>query len=79
MHSHDADALIVGHMLLARRLALRFGRTLPRFVDGDALESDAMLGLIQAARTFDPDRGVAFTAYARVRIRGAMLERRIRV
>ncbi len=74
MHSHDADALIVEHMRLARRLAFRFGRTLPRFVDGDALESDAMLGLIQAARTFDPNRGVAFTTYATVRIRGAMLD-----
>jgi len=61
-------------MTLARKLAFRLARTLPRFVDADALESDAMLGLVQAARTFDPDRGASFATYACVRIRGAMLD-----
>lgn len=61
-------------MTLARKLAFCLARTLPRFVDADALESDAMLGLVQAARTFDPDRGVSFATYANRRIRGAMLD-----
>ena len=61
-------------MTLARKLALRLARTLPRLVDADALESDAMLALVQAARTFAPDRGASFATYACVRIRGAMLD-----
>jgi RNA polymerase sigma factor for flagellar operon FliA len=32
------------------------------------------LALVQAARSFDPDRGVPFTNYAAVRIRGAILD-----
>jgi RNA polymerase sigma factor (sigma-70 family) len=74
MHTHSPDALIAQHMTLARQLAFRLARLLPRFVDADALESDAMLGLIQAARTFDPERGVSFATYASRRIRGAMID-----
>jgi RNA polymerase sigma factor for flagellar operon FliA len=47
---------------------------IPRFVDRDDLMSAGMLGLTQAARSFDPERGVSFQAFARVRIRGAILD-----
>ncbi len=47
---------------------------IPRFVDRDDLTSAGLLGLTQAARTFDPSRGVSLQAYARVRIRGAILD-----
>ena len=33
-----------------------------------------MLGLLQAARSFDPTRGVDFAGFAKVRIRGALLD-----
>jgi RNA polymerase sigma factor for flagellar operon FliA len=46
----------------------------PRFVDRDDLHAAGLLGLAQAARAFDPDRGVPFTTYARLRIRGAVLD-----
>ena len=46
----------------------------PRFVDRDDLLSAGMLGLAQAAQSFDPDRGVGFKTYARARIRGAVLD-----
>jgi RNA polymerase sigma factor for flagellar operon FliA len=47
---------------------------LPRFVDRDDLVAAGMLGLTQAARSFDASRGVTFQVYARVRIRGAILD-----
>jgi RNA polymerase sigma factor for flagellar operon FliA len=47
---------------------------IPRFVDRDDLHAAGLLGLAQAARSFDPDRGVSFSTYARVRIRGAVLD-----
>jgi RNA polymerase sigma factor (sigma-70 family) len=43
-------------------------------VDVEELESDAYLGLLKAARTFDPHRGVLFRTYAAKRIFGAMLD-----
>lgn len=63
------EALPVVHQVLAGLLP-----RLPRSVDRDDLTSAAMLGLVQAARSFDPRRNVAFTAYARSRVRGAVLD-----
>jgi RNA polymerase sigma factor (sigma-70 family) len=68
------DRLVQQHMGFARGLAKRLGQSLPPHVDADALESDALLGLLMAARSFDPERGVAFTTYAAKRIHGAMLD-----
>jgi RNA polymerase sigma factor for flagellar operon FliA len=47
---------------------------LPRFVERDDLVAAGMLGLTQAAQSFDAGRGVTFQVYARVRIRGAVLD-----
>jgi RNA polymerase sigma factor (sigma-70 family) len=70
----QTDRLVEDHMGFARSLARRMTAMLAMPVDRDALESDAMLGLLMAARCFDPDRGVAFSTYAAKRIRGAMLD-----
>lgn len=47
---------------------------LPAHLDRDDLVSAGLLGLAQAARSWDPGRGVTFERYARVRIRGALLD-----
>src|SRR6516165_7146724 len=49
-------------------------RTVPRYVHRDDLVSAGMLGLVLAARSFDPSRGVPFRKYASLRIRGAVLD-----
>lgn len=46
----------------------------PRHITHDDLLGAGMLGLAQAARSWDPDRGVTFERYARTRIRGALLD-----
>jgi RNA polymerase sigma factor (sigma-70 family) len=38
----------------------------------DDFESAALFGLVEAAQSFDPDRGVKFATFARYRIRGAL-------
>jgi RNA polymerase sigma factor for flagellar operon FliA len=56
--------------LVARQLARRVART----VTLDDLKSFGREGLLQAARTFDPTRGVPFRRWANVRIKGAMID-----
>jgi RNA polymerase sigma factor for flagellar operon FliA len=46
----------------------------PRHVQRDDLVSAGMLGLTQAARSWDPTRGVTFERFARTRIEGALLD-----
>ena len=54
----------------ARRLARRSGAP----VEVDELVACGSEGLVEAARSFDPARGVPFGAYARARVWGAMLD-----
>jgi RNA polymerase sigma factor for flagellar operon FliA len=49
-------------------------RRLPAHVQREDLASAGALALVQAARSFDPDRGVPFTNYAAMRIRGAIID-----
>ncbi|WP_437192247.1 sigma-70 family RNA polymerase sigma factor [Planctomicrobium sp. SH527] len=68
------DHLIEDHLHFVRHVLGRIVSGLPGFVDKDNLESAGVLGLVEAAASFDPDRGVAFTSFAYHRIRGAILD-----
>ena len=54
--------------------ALRYSHRLPPELDVDDLISAGMGGLLDAARRFDPTRGIKFKTLAEHRIRGAMLD-----
>ena len=62
---------IVGHLPLVKHIVGKQMRYLRRAVDFDDLISAGMVGLVKAARSFDPARNVTFKTYAYVRIRGA--------
>ncbi len=47
---------------------------IPSHVNRSDLVSAGMLGLAQAARSYDPSRGVTFERFASARIRGALLD-----
>jgi RNA polymerase sigma factor FliA len=66
--------LVDEHLSLVRQVVSDMSKRLPRHVRKDDLESAAMLGLAQAARSFDPERGIAFERHASNRIRGALLD-----
>ena len=47
---------------------------LPQRIDRENLESAGVVGLVEAAGAFDPQRGVPFKTFAYPRIRGAILD-----
>jgi RNA polymerase sigma factor for flagellar operon FliA len=69
-----ADELVAEHVELVKRIAQHLSARLPSSVDIDDLMQAGMLGLLEAARNFDPSRGATFKTYAGIRIRGAMLD-----
>ena len=73
--SHDVeDRLVRDHLPLVQYGVAEVQSRIPRHVSRDDLVSAAMLGLAQAARTYDASRGIAFDRYAMIRIRGALLD-----
>ncbi|MFK5913911.1 MAG: RNA polymerase sigma factor FliA [Woeseiaceae bacterium] len=69
-----ADDLIEEHSGLVNRIAYHLAARLPASVVVDDLIQVGMIGLLDASRQYDPSQGAAFTTYATIRIRGAMLD-----
>jgi RNA polymerase sigma factor for flagellar operon FliA len=72
--THTENALVQQYLPLVSALLGRLAMTLPDHVDHDDLQSAGLVGLLQALRNYDPSSGNTFETYARVRIRGAMLD-----
>jgi RNA polymerase sigma factor for flagellar operon FliA len=70
----DADALVLRHAELVKRIAYHLAGRLPSQVDVDDLVQAGMVGLLEASTKFAPDRGATFETFAGIRIRGAMLD-----
>lgn len=68
------DDLVTGNVTLVKRIAYHLAARLPSTVDVDDLMQAGMVGLLEAAGNFDPERGASFETYAGIRIRGAMLD-----
>jgi RNA polymerase sigma factor for flagellar operon FliA len=59
---------------LVRSLAWKIHQRLPDHVEFDDLVGYGQVGLAEAARDFDPERGSAFSTFAYYRIRGAIYD-----
>jgi RNA polymerase sigma factor for flagellar operon FliA len=68
------DQLVLDHLEFVRQVLGKLAARLPRGTDTENLESAGVLGLIEAAQQFDPERGVEFKVYAFSRIRGAIVD-----
>ncbi len=68
------DALVLDHLPLVRHVIGRLMAQLPASIDQENLESAGVLGLVEAAASFDRERGTQFSTYAYARIRGAVLD-----
>ncbi|MCI0535292.1 MAG: FliA/WhiG family RNA polymerase sigma factor [Verrucomicrobiales bacterium] len=70
----DEGELIQQYLPLVKTVVSRLAMTLPSHVDVEDLHSYGQIGLLNAIRKFDPHAGSSFESYARVRIRGAILD-----
>lgn len=69
-----ADRLAETHLNLARKIAWHVHGRVGQRVEIDDLLQVAHMGLVEAARRYTPQPGVAFAAYAAIRIRGALMD-----
>ena len=70
----NPDELVRSHLPLVHHVVADMIARVPRHIPRDELTSAALYGLVQAARAFDPNRGVSFDRYARRRMQGALLD-----
>jgi RNA polymerase sigma factor for flagellar operon FliA len=68
------DRVVLEHLPLVKAIAVRVHENLPVHVDLDDLIHAGILGLFDAASKFDPEKQVAFSSYAKHRIRGSILD-----
>lgn len=69
-----ADQQIEQYLPLVKRIAYHLMSRLPPSVQQDDLIQAGLIGLLEALRNYDASQGASFQTYARIRIRGAMLD-----
>lgn len=68
------DELILGHLGLVKQVVSRIALRIPAHIDRDDLIEAGMVGLVDAAHRFEPERNVRFSTYATTRVRGAVFD-----
>lgn len=68
------DKMVTDYLPLVRYIVGRLPVQLPHFMDEDDLMGVGILGLINAAKTYDPNLGASFKTYAYTNVRGAILD-----
>lgn len=71
---NNSEALVLAHLGLVKRVALHLKARIPAFMELDELIQVGMIGLLEAARAFDIQKGVEFENFAVSRVRGAILD-----
>lgn len=70
----DRTTLIKDHLSLVDIIAGRMVTQVPAFMNRDDIRSAGMMGLIDAANKFQPEKNILFKTFAEYRIRGAILD-----
>jgi RNA polymerase sigma factor for flagellar operon FliA len=68
------DKMVTEYLPLVRYIVGRLPLQLPHFMDEDDLFSVGVLGLINAAKTYDAGMGASFKTHAYNNVRGAILD-----
>jgi len=70
----DRSQLIRENMSLVNLVVQRMVPQVPSFMTKDDMTSAAMVGLVDAAKKYDPSQGTKFRTFAEYRIRGAIYD-----
>jgi RNA polymerase sigma factor FliA len=70
----EREELITSHLGKVKYIADRLAAKLPPSIEHDDLYGAGVIGLIDAVERFDASRGIAFTTFAEMRVRGAILD-----
>jgi RNA polymerase sigma factor FliA len=70
----NVDGLVTEHLYLVQHIVHQLASRYPRHVDRSELWSAGALGLVDAARRYDPATGIPFARYASIRVRGAIID-----
>ena len=70
---YNIEALVRYYAPLVHQVVGKLLIHLPRTVEADELRTSGAYGLLQAIRSFNPEKGI-FEVFARLRIRGAILD-----
>ncbi len=74
-HAEDeTNDLVREHLDLVGRTVAKVSARYPRHVDREELWNAGALGLVEAARRYNPDSGIPFERFAAIRIRGAIID-----
>lgn len=68
------EQLVQRHGVLVKRIAHHLLARMPSSVQVDDLIQAGLIGLLEAARSFDGSKGASFETFAGIRIRGAMID-----
>jgi len=68
------DRRVEDYTGLVRQIALQVASSIPRHVELDELVSAGTVGLVEASRRYDPERGVKFEAFVAERVRGSIID-----
>lgn len=70
----EHDEAVKQYAPMVYRVVRQVAERMPSSVDRECLFSAGMLGLLDALAKYDDKRGIAFEAYARIRVKGAVLD-----
>lgn len=70
----DRNVVVEQYAYLINKVAYKMIARLPANVELDDLKSAGVIGLIDAAEKYDPEKSSNFKSYAEIRIRGAMVD-----
>lgn len=70
----SADELVEQYAPLVKKVALHLLARLPDGTELDDLIQVGLITLLEVARNYSPTKGASFETYARIRLRGAMLD-----
>lgn len=70
----EQERMLIEHLPIVHSVARQICKRLPQHIDIDDMVSAGSIGLMDACARFDPAKSVPFPSYAKLRIRGAILD-----